>query len=102
MADKKTINGESAQGLQVGDGSTGNGALVYVQAGGAHLPVEIVPAPLATGAAAGATGKIDFSDFNKSVSITAPAGAVDITPLLSGLFGGLGGASLPSPSASSS
>jgi hypothetical protein len=100
MGDKKTINGESAQGLLVGNGSSGSGAVVYVQAGGAHLPVEIVPSPLATGATAGATGKIDFSDFNKSVSITAPAGAVDITPLLSGLFGGLGGTLAPSPSSS--
>ena len=70
------------------------------------MPVEIVPAPPAAGASADpVTGKLDFSDYNKPVSISAPAGAIDLSKTLGSLLGGLGGGGalggLPAPSASS-
>jgi hypothetical protein len=89
MADKKTIAGQSAQGVKITDGSA-QGAIVYLQASGGHLPLEIVP----TGAGAGVTGKIDFVDYDKPVSITAPAGAVDLSGMLNSL---LAGGLVPSP-----
>ena len=82
LADKKTINGQSTQGVTISDPTSGaaGGAIIYLATGGNHLPVEIVPTPPAAGASATAvTGKLDFSDYNKPVSISAPAGAVDLS-----------------------
>jgi len=89
VADKKTVNGESATGLKFSDSTdpTSN-AIIYV-ADKSHLPLEIVPT-----AAPGSTtsGTIDFVDYNKPVSVTPPADAVDMTQLLS-MFGGGAGSS---------
>ena len=95
LADKKTINGQATQGVIISDTSTSaaGGAIIYLATGGNHLPVEIVPAPPAAGASASpVTGKLDFSDYNKPVSISAPAGAIDLSASLGGLLSGaLGG-----------
>jgi hypothetical protein len=94
---KKTINGQSAIALldDGGDDPTNDG-IFYVQAGGAHLPLEIVPGPSAsagTASVAPATGKIDFLDYDKDVTLAAPTGAIDVSQLAA-LMG------LPSASAS--
>jgi hypothetical protein len=92
LADKRTINGVSTQGVLISDGSSAvGGATVYFQTDGDHLPIEIDPTP-GTGKDA-ASGKIDFGNYNKSVNISAPAGAIDISPMLQGLLGGALGAS---------
>jgi hypothetical protein len=91
LLDKKTINGQDAQGVQITGTKASDSAVLYVQAGGDHLPLELVP----SATTAGTTGKIDASDYNKPIIVTAPAGAIDISSMLSGL---LGGAATPSPS----
>lgn len=82
---KKTINGKTAVGLlDTGD----NGGILYVEDGGDHLPLAVAPGGTAS---ASATGEIDFIDYNKPVTVTAPAGALDISQLM---------AAMASPSAS--
>ena len=108
LADKKTINGQATQGVIISDSSSSavGGAIIYFATGGNHLPVEIVPAPPAAGASPSpVTGKLDFSDYNKPVSISAPAGAIDLSAsigsLLTGALGGGLGSAPGLPSASS-
>lgn len=96
---KTTVNGQSAIAL-LDDGGTdpSQDGILYVQAGGDHLPLEIVPGPSAaagTGSDGPAIGKIDFLDYNKDVTLTAPSGAIDMSQLLALLGGGAGGSSSP-------
>jgi hypothetical protein len=94
---KTTINGQSAIALNDNGGSDpSHDGILYVQAGGNHLPLEIVPGPSAsasTGSEGPAIGKIDFLEYNKDVTLTAPSGAIDMSQLMA-LLGG-GGASSP-------
>ncbi|MGH8890239.1 MAG: hypothetical protein ACRDV3_10875 [Acidothermaceae bacterium] len=94
--DSKTtkINGQDAIGLiDDGGGDPTQAGTLYVQAGGSHLPLEVVPSPNASSSAGPTTGKIDFTDYNAPVTLTAPSGAIDISQLAQ-LFGA------PSPAAS--
>ena len=52
---------------------TSDGSKLYVAATGQPYPVAIV------GAKKGQSGTITFDDWNKSVSLSAPSGAIDIT-----------------------
>ena len=84
-SEQKTINGEAATAL-LDDGGDDplNDGIFYVQAGGDHLPLEVVPGPKASAGDAStgpATGKIDFLDYNKDVTLTAPSGAIDVSQL---------------------
>jgi hypothetical protein len=102
LGDKKTINGQSTQGVIITDPSSGDngGVVIYFATGGNHLPVEIVPQPATGGASAdNVTGKLDFSDYNKPVSISAPPGAVDLSATIGAMFGGALGGPLASASA---
>lgn len=96
---KTTVNGQSAIALlDDGGNDPSQDGILYVQAGGDHLPLEIVPGPSAaagTGSDGPAIGKIDFLDYNKDVTLTAPSGAIDMAQLLALLGGGAGGASSP-------
>jgi len=81
----QTINGQAATAL-LDDGGDDplNDGIFYVQAGGDHLPLEVVPGPKASAGDAStgpATGKIDFLDYNKDVTLTAPSGAIDVSQL---------------------
>src|SRR5205085_11773392 len=101
LGDKKTINGQATQAVIISDtsSSVAGGAAIYIATGGNHLPVEVIPvAPTSSSASADAvTGKLDFSDYNKPVSISAPAGAVDLSATLGSLLGGALGGGLGSP-----
>jgi hypothetical protein len=63
-----TINGESAVGVR----DTTQGGTLYVATTGKPYPLEI----LKSGAQG---GRIVLNDFNQSVSLAAPANAIDIT-----------------------
>lgn len=91
---KKTINGKTAVGLLDSGSSAGDASILYVEDGGDHLPLEVVPGPTASagsGSAGPAEGQIDFTDYNASVDITAPTGAIDVNQLAQ-LFGAPGAA----------
>jgi hypothetical protein len=91
---KKTINGKTAVGLLDSGSSAGDASILYVEDGGDHLPLEVVPGPTASagsGSAAPASGQIDFTDYNASVDVTAPTGAIDVNQLAQ-LFGAPGAA----------
>jgi hypothetical protein len=68
-----TVNGQSAVGVR---GTSQNGVL-YVATTGQPYPIEITK-----GGTAG--GTITFSEWNKPVTLTAPANAVDIEQLSKG------------------
>jgi hypothetical protein len=74
VGDETTINGEKA--IPVFD--KGQGGTLYVATSGPAYPLRISPGKK-TG-----SGKIDFTDWDKHVSITAPSDAVDLTKLLGG------------------
>lgn len=91
---KKTVDGKTAVGLL--DSGTGpdDTSTLYVEDGGDHLPLEVVPGSTSSSAAssaAPATGHIDFTDYNSPVDITAPANAIDVSQLAQ-LFGAPGAA----------
>lgn len=93
----KTINGKTAVAIIDAGQSDSDQSILYVEKGGDHLPLEIVPGPKASAAPSStgpSTGTIDFVDYNKPVTITEPTGAIDIAQLMS-LMGG------PSAAASS-
>jgi len=84
--DSKTtkINGQDAVGLiDNGGGDPSQAGILYVQAGGDHLPLEVVPSPDASSSDGPTSGKIDFTEYNAPVSLTAPSGAIDISQLAS-------------------
>jgi len=59
-------------------------SVLYVEKDGDHLPLQIVPGPKAAASTASggpATGNIDFTDYNKPVTVTVPSGAIDIAQL---------------------
>jgi hypothetical protein len=72
-AGTKTINGQRAVGVS----DTSKGGTLYVAATGPAYPIEIVK----SGASG---GKISFDRWNKPVTLSAPAGAVDLNQLQSG------------------
>jgi hypothetical protein len=80
-----TINGKKAIGvLDDGGGDPSQSSILYVSDDSSHLPLRIVPGPGATAATASggpASGEIDFVEYGQPVTITAPAGAIDISQL---------------------
>jgi len=70
---KTTYKGQDVVAIQ----DTSDGSKLYVAATGKPYPVAIV------GGKASQSGTITFDDWNKSVSLSAPSGAIDI-----GQFGG--------------
>ncbi|HKN63348.1 MAG TPA: hypothetical protein VJV76_03350 [Gaiellaceae bacterium] len=66
---KKTYKGEEVVVVR----DTSDNSKLYVAATGKPYPVAIV------GAKKGESGTITFGDWNKSVSLTAPDGAIDIS-----------------------
>jgi hypothetical protein len=72
-AGTKTINGQKAVGVR----DTSKGGTLYVAATGAAYPIEIVK----SGASG---GTISFDRWNQPVTLSAPAGAVDLNRLQSG------------------
>jgi hypothetical protein len=80
----KTINGKSAVGLLDNGDTPEDQSVLYVEKDGDHLPLQIVPGPKAAASTASggpATGNIDFTDYNKPVTVTVPSGAIDIAQL---------------------
>lgn len=69
----KTINGQKVVGVT----DTGKGGILYVAETGQPYPIEITK-----GGAGG--GTITFDRWNESVTLTAPANAIDITQLQTG------------------
>jgi hypothetical protein len=72
-AGTKTINGQKAVGVS----DTSRGGTLYVAATGTPYPLEIVK-----GGSGG--GKITFDRWNQSVTLSAPAGAININQLQGG------------------
>ena len=66
---KKTYKGDAVVVIR----DTSDNSKLYVEATGKPYPVAIV------GAKKGESGTITFGDWNKSVSLTAPDGAIDIS-----------------------
>ena len=88
---KKTIDGKSAIGLLDGGSNPSEGAVLYVEADGDHRPLQVVSAPSvasAAGSGGPTTGELDFLDYDANVSISAPAGAVDMSQLATLFSGG--------------
>jgi len=86
----KTINGKTAVGIIDAGDSNEDQSILYVEKDGDHLPLQIVPGPKAsagTGSSGPSTGTINFTDYNKPVTITEPTDAIDISQLMS-LMGG--------------
>ena len=65
-----TINGQKAVGLK----DTTKGGVLYVSTTGSPYPLEITKAGKET-------GSVKLEDWNKQVTLTAPAGAIDISQL---------------------
>jgi hypothetical protein len=72
-ASTKAVNGQKAVGVT----DTGKGGTLYVAETGQPYPIEITKS--GTGG-----GTITFDRWNESVSLVAPANAIDITQLRSG------------------
>jgi hypothetical protein len=72
-APTKTINGQKAVGVR----DTSRGGTLYVAATGTPYPLEIVKS-------GSGGGKITFDRWNKSVTLTAPTGAININQLQGG------------------
>jgi hypothetical protein len=70
----KTINGTKVIGVR---DTTKTGTL-YIATNGKPYPVEIDGA---TSSKSGATGKLDFTDFNSAVTITAPKKSISLSQL---------------------
>jgi hypothetical protein len=70
----RTINGTKVIGVR---DTTKTGTL-YIATSGKPYPVEIDGA---TGSKAGATGKLDFTDFNSAVTISAPKKSISVSQL---------------------
>jgi len=81
---KTTINGQSAVGLiQDGGGDPSAGGILYVQADGDHLPLRVGAPPASASASSGAdAGQIDFVDYDKAVTLAAPATSIDVGQLM--------------------
>jgi hypothetical protein len=98
LADKKTVNGKSAQGIKDdGGGNAADASILYVETGNDHLPLQVASAAAASSGSSASSGAMNF-DYNAgSVTIAAPTG--DVVPIsqLMQLFGGSASAS---PSAS--
>lgn len=73
LAGSKTVNGQQAVGVT----DTSKGGTLYVATTGAPYPLELVK----SGASG---GRITFDRWNQAVTLTAPAGAVNINQLQSG------------------
>jgi hypothetical protein len=73
LAGSKTVNGQRAVGVT----DTSKGGTLYVATTGAPYPLELVK----SGASG---GRITFDRWNQAVTLTAPAGAVNINQLQSG------------------
>jgi hypothetical protein len=72
VAGTATVDGQAAVGVK--DTASGTNGTLYVATSGPAYPLEIVKT------SAGG-GTITFSEWNKPVALTAPAGAVDIEQL---------------------
>jgi hypothetical protein len=72
-AGTKTVNGQKAVGVT----DTSKGGTLYVATAGAAYPIEIVKSGTNG-------GRITFDRWNQSVTLSAPAGAVDVNQLQGG------------------